>query len=428
MKLLLATTAMLTQVVCCLARADDPGPILQQMAREQANFDTHALHQRGVAGLAEVLDFLLPDTAASKQSPELVAGLITKLGADSFLVREQAQRELVQLGSSARNAVSKAGQVSPDPEIRFRAKAVLAQWAVIHHRPVKQYLYAFGKYLAEVHDKERLALAARRGRVALDAGMPQGDRKAMIQMCIVAGALADDDEINNELAPLLENDERQVAVWFTRSLGAARDNRQYPRLLLAALKSDSPDVVQEAIDRTPNCWDFQRRPAVRDALMKIFAGDDTDLKLQVCFPLMHDHREQLAIDHLLELASHGDRKSQGRAVSWLGDSCNSGKPAPPKLLQVFAPLFKSTDDGLRRGAYGSIGTYAGEAVIRHLIEGLGEPQASIVRSATLDLAHRKEQERDLTLRLLTEAAENHASEQVRNNSRSLLKELNQKWK
>lgn len=73
------------------------------------------------------MSFVCNDSSAQQPSDNLrVASLVRKLGADSFTERQHADLELAGLGAAARTELE-AALVSPDPEIRQRAKGLLSR-------------------------------------------------------------------------------------------------------------------------------------------------------------------------------------------------------------------------------------------------------------------------------------------------------------
>jgi len=76
---------------------------------------------------AVFLAWAMPATATADDAPrpKEVAALVRQLGADGFAQREQAQRRLIELGEAVRPALARASE-TPDPEVRWRARSILA--------------------------------------------------------------------------------------------------------------------------------------------------------------------------------------------------------------------------------------------------------------------------------------------------------------
>ncbi|MDK1032654.1 MAG: HEAT repeat domain-containing protein, partial [Planctomycetia bacterium] len=110
-----------------------------------------------------------------------------------------------------------------------------------------------------------------------------------------------------------------------------------------------------------------------------------------------------------------------RSIGRIGDSCNSGKPAYPELLETLVPLLKSEDSGTGRAAADALRTYAGEEVVKNLIPLLGDQQNIIVTEASRNLL--RQRDKAMLRRLLGEAAKINQSAVVRMQAAQLLKKL-----
>ncbi len=66
--------------------------------------------------------FLRDQLAVSADAERLVKRLIARLDGDDFSIREQAEKDLGQLGPTAESAVRQALQDSPSAEVRMRAR------------------------------------------------------------------------------------------------------------------------------------------------------------------------------------------------------------------------------------------------------------------------------------------------------------------
>lgn len=400
--------------------------LLQEMASRRRGFDPRPLNESDVAVLRAVLDELLPDTSFVETTSAEVDALVAQLGADSSRRREEAQRELVKMRAEGGRAVAKAVRSSDDLEIRQQARMILKIWRRADDRPVWQYVKAFRKYAEQIRDDEQLQLIARRARSVLAVGIPKRSRLQMLEYCLVAVARSGQEKLVEEFTPLLKHSDVRVAVLVTRSIGGGRDSRFFPTLLLTALKSKRREVVDAAITSAPNCWDKSKQHVLHQALSAIFEGDDEELKFNACFPLMHDFQDQRAIDYLLEQISSPDKNRSLRAVAWIGDARNWGRPAYPELLEALKPQLESVGKDARRGASAAIATYSGEVVMRRLIEMLSDEERIIAQEAGYNLLNRPPQDRKAVLRILTDAKENHESDAVRKRCESILKELKQR--
>jgi len=422
--------ALLAAVVLFLpARAGGQQPgaqmrsILVSMLVRQQQFDPAELDAMGPAGMSALLDHLLPDTAEQQPSetPEHdVARLIRRLGDERYRVREEANEALLDMGPAIRPAV-RAATASEDAEVSWRATCILRHWDSRKTEDKGRYAPALGSYLTRVKDDERLEEVARRTLLALKDGMPSGGQLAVLQQCIMAVGRSGKDKLTDRLAPLLDHEDVRVAVLVTQLVGAASGNDYFPALMLDALQSQRDEVVLQAISRAPNCWDDKRKLEVERRLIAIFEGDKEPLKFQACFPLMHDYRYAPATDYLLEQVGSTDKSRSVRAIGWLGDASNHGRPASQKLLEVFDPLLKSDDYSQRRAACRAVAIYSGEEVVKRLIPLLGDKKAAIATEVTYRLMHQKD--KDMLRRLLAAAAKDDPNETVRKKAAELVKNL-----
>jgi HEAT repeat protein len=193
------------------------------------------------------------------------------------------------------------------------------------------------------------------------------------------------------------------------------------------LESDRPEVVREAMRWSPNCWDKERKPEVHARLRTIFEGKNEDLKLRACFSLMHDFKDKEAIAYLLKETRSENRGRALLAVGWIGDSCNSRTPVYPELLEALEPYLTSDDDRMRRHAVWAIGTYQGEAAIRHLIAALADANGAVVHDARIGLVH-TQRDGDTVARLVNEALEQETRADVEQRLREVLDGIEKKKK
>jgi len=398
--------------------------ILDDMAAQGAQFRPEKLHALGLSGLSAVLDWLLPETAAPREPPvsdEAVAALIEKLGDASFGVREAATEKLDRLGNSVKTPLREATQ-STDAEIRWRATRILRRQQAERTADKSGYVDAFAAYAAGINDEERIAELARRSKLVLDGGMPDGAKQSIVRHCLLAVARSGKDQYVYALKPLLGHEDVRVAVFVTEVLGTGAGGPYYPGLLLDALRAGRIEIVTAALQARANCANSPRAAEVKEALVAIFQGDDEPLKFLACAPLMRGFQYPQAVDYLLSQAAGDDLGRKLRAIAVLGDSCNEGKPATQKLLQTLGPLLNADDYALRRAACSTLAIYSGEEVINSLLPLLAD-RVSIVRQEVRGrLLAQPDQE---TLRrVLTAAAESDDSdEQVRAQAEALLEKL-----
>jgi len=398
-------------------------PHLAAMLVQAEKFDAQSLHAMGLAGLSAVLDHLLPDTAEEEtfEAPEdNVAELIEQLGDERFRARELASEALLDLGPGIRPALLAATR-SSDAEVRWRAICILRRWSSRNTEDKSRYVPAFAIFLAGISDRERLDELTRRTGLAFDIGMPSGGRMAVLQQCIMSIARTGKDEYTDRLRPLLGHEDVSVGVFVTQTVGSGSGHNFFPSLLIEALESPHKEIVRQAIARSADCWDVKRKEEVKRRLIAIFEGDDEALKFEACYPLMHDHNYAAAVDYLLTQVQSKDQPRATKAIGWIGDSSNHGRPAFEKLLKTLDPLLKSTDQNRRRAAARALAMYAGEEVVQRLIPLLGDSNSAVATEITYRLAHQKDKK--MLQRLLAAAAKNDPNEKVRKKAAELAEKL-----
>lgn len=398
-------------------------PLLAAMLVQAEKFDAQSLHAMGLAGLSAVLDHLLPDTAEEEtfEAPQdAAAELIEQLGDERFRVRELASEALADLGPGIRPALLAAAR-SSDAEVRWRAICILRRWSSRNTEDKSRYVPAFAIFLAGISDRERLDELTRRTGLAFDVGMPSGGRMAVLQQCIMTIARTGKDEHIDRLRPLLAHEDVSVGVFVTQTVGSGSGHNFFPALLIEALESPHKEIVRQAIARSANCWDVKHKGEVKRRLIAIFEGDDEALKFEACYPLMHDHNHAAAVDYLLTQVQSKDQLRATRAIGWIGDSSNLGRPASEKLLKTLDPLLKSTDQNRRRAAARALAMYAGEEVVQRLIPLLGDTNSAVATETTYRLMHQKDKK--MLQRLLAAAGKNDPNEKVRKKAAELAEKL-----
>ena len=266
-----------------------------------------------------------------------------------------------------------------------------------------------------------LSHLSRRVRQALEAKPEPEGQLRLLTHCVSTIAKSGDDRFTEHLTPLLGHENVEIAIWITRTVGSHSGNRYLPGLLLEALKSDREGVVGAALSWTTNCWDRDKSSDVKRLVTAVFEGDNEALKFRSCFPMMHNYGDKRAIDYLLNQANSPDKARAARAISWIGDSCNSGRKAFPQLLASLVPLLKSEDKELRRRAADALGTYQGAQVVDVLIPLLGDQEEIIHREVCSNLLGQRD--KGMLKTRLADAAENAQSETVRARSEELLGKL-----
>jgi HEAT repeat protein len=396
--------------------------LLCEMATDGAQFRPEKLHARGLAGLCEVLDWLLPESAAVKEadvSDDAIGELIEQLGDDNFGIREAATQKLDHLRTAARGPLQEATQ-SADAEIGWRATRILRKWETERAADKSGYVAGFAAYVAGIDDDERLAELGKRCKTVLAEGMPEDSKLAILHYCLATVARSGNEERCEAIRPLLTHEEVRVAVFVTRAMGSA-EGSTYPAILLDALRDPRAEVVAAAIQAKANGADSPHATKVKRALISVFQRNDDSLKLLACAPLVRSFRYMPAVDYLLSQAGSEDRSRSMRAIVLLGDPCHQGEPASAALLRTLVPLLNSSDRTLKRAAYSTLATYAGEEVVQSLIPLLGDPSSTVRQEVAQKLLAQRDQR--MLRRLLSTAAKDDPHKQVRQQSTVLLEGL-----
>ncbi len=402
--------------------------ILSDMKRDGSSFDSGKLREMGKEGLSALLDHLLPRTKRLSMSRKDVLVLIRKLGDSKWKTRKLATRQLIEYGRPFKALIRKATHDN-DLEVRLRAEHVLSTWEKAGHKSLEPYAKAFEVYLSGMTDKECLLELARRTCFVLQKGKTREDERKLLGHCLAVFTRLNDDTYWDILTPILDNEDDDSVAWVINHLGGScsRRYRRFPPLLIKALASNREAVVAEALSWVPDCPFMQewRRPSdperIKSFVTKIFEGKNERLKFKACFPMMHTYRDPRAIEYLLSQVRSADKTRARTAIAWIGDSCNFGHRASPRLIKTLAPLLRLKDKDLRRAAAEALGTYSGTEVVRNLIPLLADKEAIIASGVAHALLEQKD--KDMLKRLLRDAQKNATNALVRDKSRGLLEKL-----
>jgi hypothetical protein len=424
--------ALAVAAYCASAGEIDPikvALLVDGMASRGSGFDAAELHALGVDGLAAVLNYLLPDTAPPPGPqppgpPEAeIRGLIARLDADDFTVRETATQELIVRAKNHRLLIEEAWR-SDSLEVRLRAERVMASWEARPGARLSAYLSGFWTYLENIEDTERLKLLATRTAKAFEQGMPEGDRLHMLRLCIAGVAHGRDDASCNILRPLVRHPDVRVATLVTETAGAyKKESRFVPQLLIDALASDQQPVVESALRFLLGSQDPQRREPIRVALRRVFETGSEPLKFQACLPLIRDYQDADAWLYVLAQTKSTDSSRVRTAWNWIGDTKNCGRSPNARLLKEVAPYLASAKSEHRRAGALALGAFAGAEVARRLIALLGDSDPNVHHQAEASLL--AQPDRPVVAQLLHDAAGTHADAQVRSRAAVLLTKVRQ---
>jgi HEAT repeat protein len=426
--LLLACLALCTPRIALPADLD---AIFADMEQRGATFDAKPLHELGVAGLEAVFDRWLPQSRLTESRlpvNELLRELAANLGHEDYKVRSESTRRLILFGEQARPHIVEASR-SGDPEVRLQATTILQAWKKERapgleedeRRRTDNFRNACYAYLAGIDDDERLRVFLRRTMLALEVGLQPHDSRTKLRPCLRRIAALKQDRWCSELLPLLKHDDPQIPVFVIHSLGAARQNDFFPTLLLEALASERPEIVEAALSWALNCSDQVRRPQLRQQLRKLLEQPNEPLKFAACWPLIHDFQDEAALEYVLTQASSEDIARARTALGWIAEAARGQRLATPQVLERLSPLLQSGDMLLRRDAAQALAAFQGEEVVRVLIPLLLDEEPSVAQVAADELASAKDPE--LKRKLLTETAEKHANPSLREAAGKVLERL-----
>jgi hypothetical protein len=373
----------------------------------------------GADGLDRLACLMTMETGGNTADVARVSQLVAALASSDYSRVRRAISALYSMGPAMEPTLRLQLESSADPMTTILLQGVIGCWQS-DLRVASRLQRMVATRIDTLDDPQVVGAILDRVITVLQSG------RRLTATAIVGGALrksaqTGNDGIISRLTPLLDCADASVSVFVVRSVGSGRDNRFFPALLLDALHSDRAEVVEEAIRWSPNCWDSAKSELVHRCLQTIFAGQNENLRFQACFPLMHGYGDRDAVAYLLSQTQSRDRARAERAIGWIGDACNSGKPASPELLQCLVPLLESNDSALRRVAADALGTYSGESVITNLIRMLGDGEQTISSEARRKLLDQRD--KAMLKRLLSETAVGGTNEVIASKARELLKEL-----
>jgi hypothetical protein len=399
--------------------------LIDGMAARGADYDPTELNALGVDGLAAVLDYFLPQTAPAEAPPaaadppaDEVLRRLRALDDEEFATREAATAWLIAHARPQRALVAAWGQCDV-LERRLRVERVLASWEV---RPVERasaYLTGLWAYLEQVHDPPRLALLSRRTRRALEQGLPEGDQLHLLRLCLAGVAHGQHEAACDVLRPLVEHPDVRVATLVVETVGAYKRQPQFvPRLVVDALGSPRPAVVEAALRFLVGSGDTPHREALYAALKALLRHPDESLRFQACLPLIRDFHDAQAWSDVIAQTASADAGRVRTAWNWIGDTRPGGQAPSAELLQVFDRFLADGTPAQRRAAAQALGAYAGPAVVQRLVQLLADREDAIAQHAQTRL-RALAQERSVQVQLAHLARE-HSDPRVRQRLEALV--------
>lgn len=374
-----------------------------------------------------ILDVIWPDSASlACPSLDTFTPLSEKLASDDYATARASALKLYALGPGARDHIQTQLEATTDPVVSIFLTGVLSCWenSVLNEREEFQIQRVLSEYIEGITNTATILVLQK--RIIDVCGQEDFNMypSPILTSILRASVRTRDDGVVNQLSPLLKHDNISMATTVVRGIGSGGDNRYFPELLLIALRSDQEPVVDEAIKWTPNCWDRSKSRDVHRCLKSIFDGDNKGLKFHACFPLMHSYGDRKAVAYLLSQIRNENKPQSLRAIAWIGDACNSGKPVYPELIETLVPLLSSENLPMRRAAANALGTYSGEQVIKNLIPLLADSDKTIASEVRYELVNQRDKE--MLQRLLSEAADNTNQKAVAIKAQEIIQELNRK--
>lgn len=390
-----ATVALVVAAVAAGIGASSPGQAQVIFAEgdstailppdaESKQFDAGQLERRGMEGLREILDELLPDTAAPPvlQTPaSQVNEWISQLGHDQFRVRQSAMERLRDLGEGARPLLMRAAK-SDNAEVSWRAVRILRAWDARKYADKPQHLEAFSTYCRLLRDDSRLKELLRRTTEALEHGLWGETRQQVLVHSAAALLRADKEEFAAPLRPFLDRGDLQIALLILEAAGdavqsaepAAFDRSQAMSFIVRAIGSPREDVAAVAINHAGYLIERSRGSdsPLRKALQEAFDGTNEPVRFQAACVLMQRCKSEPARDFVLGQLQAGDLSRKYAALNMLQSQPPRKAEPDRKLLDALHPLLTDADMNTKMMAVNVLSSYAGPEVVRRLLPLLSE--------------------------------------------------------
>lgn len=364
--------------------ADDNGTAVLPPETDSKQFDAGQLERRGLEGLREILDELLPDTAAPpvlRVPVSQVNDLIAQLGDDQFRVRQTAMERLRDIGEGARPLLLRAAK-SDNAEVSWRAVRVLRAWDARKYADKPQHLEAFSAYCRLLRDDLRLKELLRRTTQAMEHGLWGETRQQILVHSTAALLRADKEEYSAPLRPFLDRGDLQIALLILEAAGdavqsadaASFDRSQAMNLIVRAIGSSREEVAAVAINHAGYLIERSRGSdsPLRRALQDAFEGPSESVRFQAACVLMQRCKSEAARDFVLGQLQGGDLSRKYAALNMLQSQPPHKAEPDRKLLAALQPLLNDADMNTKMMAANVLGSYAGPEVVRRLVPLLGE--------------------------------------------------------
>ena len=224
-----------------------------------------ALHGADIGTSKEELSEYLLSLVPTEENEQHMAELVKQLGDESFLLREQAEVALSGMPNPPRELLQRAAQ-SDDPELRYRAKAILeksrkgsahgvtyAVYGYIVHHEIKGLTFPILQYMPHSAEPSAFGLASQ----AVQATATKDDldllrraikRKYAPRRAVAVLALAKLKGMDaiDELLPLLEHEDTVVRLATAQALANLGERASIP-VLIELLASEDVETRTRSI-------------------------------------------------------------------------------------------------------------------------------------------------------------------------------------
>lgn len=342
-----------------------------------------AMIAQGPEGVELLLDVFFPESSP-RFGRTAVEALVHDLDSDDYKTCRRAAERLYDIGALMQPRLEDALREA-SPAGRLWLQSILETWKYrwIHTPEVRR--NQIWERMGEVRDPALLDIVARRAVALLEKVPLDRGQEEMAHRLVVWLAKSGNDRYYDLLLPYVHHPDVKVAVLVTRAVGMFHESTNWPPLLSAALQSDRPEVVAEAVGWSTNRGDERYKEEVGRLLRRIFEGANEPLRFSTSFALMHRYDDPDARAYLIAQTRSPDRERALKAIAWLGDAVNDDDIPEPALIESLAAYLKSGDTEFRRAAADTLSIYGGEQATRAVIPMLADEKQIIVEETARHL-------------------------------------------
>ncbi|MBK9718030.1 MAG: hypothetical protein IPQ02_10420 [Saprospiraceae bacterium] len=202
---------------------------------------------------------------------------------------------------------------------------------------------------------------------SLKTGKPNMYFQNLLGRMVTATLKAKDDELIAPYGQFIDEQNMTLTKKMLYNIGAERDHKFYPDLLLEALKSSNKEIVKTALDWTPNIWDENKKESVHRAVTDLFNASDEELKFEASTVLWYDFEDQKAFDYILLQAKTGDLSRRISATYNIKNPNNWSNQITDDVYDVLNYNLKDSNKELKSAAIQALLKYKGDKVITAII-------------------------------------------------------------